>query len=238
MTTYTENKYVTAYTEDKKIQHFRLNADNFIGSGDFGKTFLTSDNKCLKVFDRYPSRKEDKAIFNEDIFNIIKEIKPQNFYTLYELYFNRTLTKIVAYLSKYYPQEDINILTMPVDYTFDNLYALYKSFSLLAEHNVCVSDTSDSNVILSSSTITIIDTDMYYINNNKKVSALKNNMYNLGSLFTELYTNSLNEKDAKKRVQMVAKIRDLFMPVGTLGMEPVIKKLIKYKYPIDYLQKK
>ena len=63
-------------------------------------------------------------------------------------------------------------------------------------------------------------------------------MYNLGNLFTWLYVNSLTEIDAKKRVQMVAKIRDLFIPVGTLGIEPVIKKLIKYKYPIDYLQKR
>lgn len=225
-----------AYTEDKKSHH--LNTDNFIGSGDFGKTFLTSDNKCLKVFDRYPIRKEDNAIFNEDVFNIIKKIKPQNFYTLYELYFNRTLTKIVAYLSKYYPKEDINILTMPVDYTFDNLYALYRSFSLLAEHNICVCDTSDSNVILSSNTITVIDTDMYYISKSEEQHVLENNMYNLGDLFTWLYVNSLTEIDAKKRVQMVAKIRDLFIPVGTLGIEPVIKKLIKYKYPIDYLQKK
>ncbi len=36
---------------------------------------------------------------------------------------------------------------------------------------------------------------------------------------------------------MIDKIEKLFIPIGTFGVEPVIKKkLIKYKYPIDYLQ--
>ena len=37
---------------------------------------------------------------------------------------------------------------------------------------------------------------------------------------------------------MIDKIEKLFIPIGTFGVEPVIKKLAKYKYPIDYLQKR
>ena len=40
----------------------------------------------------------------------------------------------------------------------------------------------------------------------------------------------------KKRMSLTTK--KLFIPIGTFGVEPVIKKLIKYKYPIDYLQKR
>lgn len=50
--------------------------------------------------------------------------------------------------------------------------------------------------------------------------------------------NSLKETDFNKRSSMIDKIEKLFIPIGTFGVEPVIKKLIKYKYPIDYLQKR
>lgn len=49
---------------------------------------------------------------------------------------------------------------------------------------------------------------------------------------------SLEEIDFDKRSEMIAKIERLFMPIDTFGVEPVIKKLAKYKYPIDYLQKR
>lgn len=176
---------------------------------------------------------------DEDVFNIIRELKPKNIYTLGDLYYNKSLTRILGYLSEYYSKEDINILTMPVDYTFDSLCSIYNSFVLLSEHNIWVSDVGQQNVILNNNGITIIDTDFYYINTYRNKSAIKqSNMYALRELFTCIYINSLTEVDAGKRVRMADKIERLFMPVDTFGVEPVIKKLIKYKYPIDYLQKR
>lgn len=225
-----------AYTEDKKRHN--LNINNFIGEGSYGRVYLTNDNKCLKIFKESISRK-DKMSFDEDTFNIIRELKPKNIYALGDLYYNKSLTRILGYLSEYCAKEDINILTMPVDYTFDSLCSLYDSFVLLSEHNIRVSDTNSQNVILSNNGITIIDTDFYYIDINSNKSAIKkSNIYDLGELFACIYINSLKEVDASKRVRMADKIEKLFIPVGTFGVEPVIKKLIKYKYPIDYLQKR
>ena len=225
-----------AYTEDKKRHN--LNINNFIGEGSYGRVYLTSDNKCLKIFKESISRK-DKMSFDEDAFNIIRELKPKNIYTLGDLYYNRTLTRILGYLSEYYAKEDIDILTMPVDYTFDSLCSLYDSFTLLSKYKICVEDVTTLNVILNNNGMTIIDIDSYYKDNkNTEKSILKNNLYALGELFACIYINSLTEVDAGKRVRMADKIERLFMPIGAFGVEPVIKKLIKYKYPIDYLQKR
>ena len=225
-----------AYTEDKK--RHSLNTDNFIDEGEYGRVYLTSDNKCLKIFKQSISRK-DKMSFDEDAFNIIRELKPKNIYTLGDLYYNRTLTRILGYLSEYYSKEDINILTMPVDYTFDSICSLYDSFILLSEHNIHVSDACPQNVILNNEGITIVDTDFYYIDTNSNKSAIKkSNIYDLGELFSWIYMNSLKETDFNKRSAMIDKIEKLFMPIGTFGVEPVIKKLAKYKYLIDYLQKR
>lgn len=224
-----------AYTEDKK--RYNLDTDNFIDEGEYGRVYLTSDNKCLKIFKQSISRK-DKMSFDEDVFNIIRELKPKNIYTLGDLYYNKSLTRILGYLSEYYSKEDINILTMPVDYTFDNLCSLYDSFVLLSEYNIRISDTCTQNVILNNNGITIIDTDFYYIDaNSNKLAIKKSNIYDLGELFSWIYMNSLKETDFNKRSAMIDKIEKLFIPIGTFGVEPVIKKLIKYKYPIDYLQK-
>lgn len=223
-----------AYTEDKKRHNFNIN--NFIGEGEYGRVYLTSDNKCLKIFKQSISRK-DKMSFDEDAFNIIRELKPKNIYTLGDLYYNKSLTRILGYLSEYCAKEDIDILTMPVDYTFDSLCSLYDSFVLLSEYNIRISDTCSQNVILNNSGITIIDTDFYYIDaNSNKLAIKKSNIYDLGELFSWIYMNSLKETDFNKRSSMIDKIEKLFIPIGTFGVEPVIKKLIKYKYPIDYLQ--
>ncbi len=223
-----------AYTEDKK--RYNLDTDNFIDEGEYGRVYLTSNNKCLKIFKQSISRK-DKMSFDEDVFNIIRKLKPKNIYTLGDLYYNKSLTRILGYLSEYYSKEDINILTMPVDYTFDNLCSLYDSFVLLSEYNIRISDTCTQNVILNNNGITIIDTDFYYIDaNSNKLAIKKSNIYDLGELFSWIYMNSLKETDFNKRSAMIDKIEKLFIPIGTFGVEPVIKKLIKYKYPIDYLQ--
>ena len=225
-----------AYTEDKK--RHSLDTDNFIGEGEYGRVYLTSNNKCLKIFKESISRKNKKS-FDEDAFNIIRKLKPKNIYTLGDLYYNRTLTRILGYLSEYYAKEDIDILTMPVDYTFDSLCSLYDSFCLLSEHNICVNDACPQNVILNNNGITIIDTDFYYIDTNSNKSAIqKSNIYDLGELFAWIYMRSLEEIDFDKRSEMIDKIERLFIPIGEFGVEPVIKKLIKYKYPIDYLQKR
>ena len=225
-----------AYTEDKK--RYNLDTDNFIDEWEYGRVYLTSNNKCLKIFKQSIFRK-DKMSFDEDVFNIIRKLKPKNIYTLGDLYYNKSLTRILGYLSEYYSKEDINILTMPVDYTFDNLCSLYDSFVLLSEYNIRISDTCSQNVILNNSGITIIDTDFYYIDaNSNKLAIKKSNIYDLGELFSWIYMNSLKETDFNKRSSMIDKIEKLFIPIGTFGVEPVIKKLIKYKYPIDYLQKR
>ena len=52
-----------AYTEDKK--RYNLDTDNFIDEGEYGGVYLTSNNKCLKIFKQSISRK-DKMSFDED----------------------------------------------------------------------------------------------------------------------------------------------------------------------------
>lgn len=231
-----------AYTINRKKHYF--STDTLFKQGFFGEIYLTEDNKCLKVF-KQPLSRNGAFDFEEDTYNKIRKLKLDNFYELYDLYYNKELTKILGYLSKYYPSEDIDILTMPTDYTLNNLSLLYDSFKKLSEHNIYTNDTHSGNVILNSKEIVVIDTDLYYkgdfISKELELNILKENICNLNDLFVDIYLSSLSNYSFSgkyDRVDIAEKIQKLFTMNATSGIEPVVKKLAKHKYPIDYLKKK
>lgn len=224
------------YTKNNEVKEY--STDNQIGCGSFGKVYLIEDDKCLKLFNA-PIAREDNYELQEDIYYEIRELKLKNFYELYDLYYNSFLTKILGYLSKYYEKEDIDILTMPTDYTIDNLNSLYESFKKLSEHNICTNDISSSNVIINRDSITMIDIDLYYRNYfGIGKSTFSENLCNLEKIFKEVYILSLTFYPLKERIKMIDKIDKLFFLDETIGIDYVAKKLTKYKYPIDYLRKR
>lgn len=238
-----------AYTIEGKKCDF--NTDTLFKQGFFGKVYLTDDNKCLKVF-KEPLIRGTTFDFEEDTYNEIRKLKLNNFYELYDLYYNKELTQILGYLSKYYQNENIDILTMPTDYTLNNLCQLYNSFEKLSEHNIFTNDIHSGNVIINSKEIVVIDTDLYYksglveeeptLNILKEKSILNENISNLSDLFIDIYLSSLSKHSfygKYDRVDISEKIQRLFTSMNiTNGVDPVIKRLIKHKYPIDYLRKK
>lgn len=224
------------YTKNKEKVEYNL--DIPLDEGCFGKIYLVEKDKCLKKFNE-PIHRKDKKTFDEDIYNLIKGLKLSNIYVLHDLYYNKYLTMILGYLTKYYEKEDINILTMPVAYTLNNLCSLYESFKILSEHNIYTNDVHMGNIIVNSKSITIIDTDLFY--KDDYVSSEKIFDFNisiLGTMFVELYISCINSKDKYERIRLAEKILKLFLMNSEYGVEPVIKKLCKYKYPIDYLRKK
>lgn len=227
------------YTIDKKKYSF--NTKLLFNQGFFGKIYLTKDNKCLKIF-KEPIKRNNNKDFEEDTYNEIRNLKLKNFYELYDLYYDKTLTQILGYLSKYYQEEDVDILTMPTDYTLDNLCSLYDSFKKLSEHNIYTNDIHFGNVVLNSKKIIVLDTDLYYKGEQAEESkTFKENICNLNDLFVDIYLSCLgNHSFSSKydRVYIADKIQRLFLINSTYGIDPVIRKLIKYKYPIDYLRKK
>lgn len=224
------------YTIDGKSHNFSF--DSSTKEGTYGNINLTKNNKCLKLFKTEVSRK-DKKDFDEEIYNEIRKLNLENYYVLYDLYYNQALTKILGYLSEYYQAEDIDILTMPIDYTLNNLCTLYRSLSILAENYIRTDDLHKDNIITQKDKIIVIDTDLYYKDSKSaKEEILKQNIYDLRDLFIEIYLTSLNNYQGKERFRMAEKVFRLFTINSTFGVDPVIKKLIKYKYPIDYLRKK
>lgn len=128
---------------------------------------------------------------------------------------------------------------MSTSYTLDNLYTIYSSMKKLAENYICVDDLHKNNVILQNNKIVIIDIDLYYRFLNSSIQdILSKNVYNLNPLFHSLFLDCLTNISAKDRFEMVTRIGNLFIMDSRYGIEPVVRKLSKYKYPIDYLRRK
>ncbi len=226
------------YREDG--HSFSFNEGQVLGEGSFGKTYKLPDDTCYKIFNNSISRKEESSEFSEEVFNILKTLKLKNFYELYEIFYNRGLTRVTGYSSKYYKPEEIDILTMPTDYTLNSLYNIYESIQKMSEQKILITDMHEGNAILDSNKVTIIDTDLYYksIFNYDKKEILNSNIYSLYSLFMKIYYDAIDKYHEQDFKHLSKKVDDLFFPKRVNNVDTICKKLIKYKYPIDYLRKK
>ena len=196
--------------------------NNYLCGGRTCNIFM-NDKDVLKLF--------WYNICNDKVLKIIKDLKLDNFYEIKDLLYDKN-NLFIGYIMKYYENMNIDILTMPVDYTLDNLYFLRKSINILSDNNILAGDLRYDNVILNEDKIIVIDADEYILNNFYSFEKLRDsNLFFLNTLFTSIYTESCkiyhNDIDLNK-------INYLF---NMSDSNNIHKSLKKYKYPIDYLKK-
>lgn len=222
------------YDENKK--RISVSVGKKIGEGQYGRVYKLSDDKCIKVY-------KNGCIVSSDVFNFIMEANLDNFCKLYRLLYNRKCD-LKAIIMRFYVSEDIDILTMPMDYVLDNLRGLYGSVVRLAENRIFASDMHTDNVILGSSEITITDFDLYSFSELQGVEQLrKRNILALRYLFSSLFIEAINryhadmmddsmEQDVKSMFELYSASLDCSV------LDRTCNKLVRYKYPIDYLRRR
>ena len=217
------------YNENGKTVNY--NVSEHIGGEQYGDVYKISDTECIKIYKK-------GQVVDESILKFIRELNLKRFYELFQFLYGRT-QKFRAHTMKYYKPEEIDILTMPIDYTLNSLFDLYSSFNVLTEKNVFINDTHSGNVIINSDGITVIDTDLYTYNKGFSQNRLKTSNYSaLRYLFVEIYIEALvkyhrelssfNNKEA---------INELFNSIIYRDVNTIHKKLCRSKYPIDYISK-
>lgn len=211
-----KGEYYTSYYANKAISH-----------GCNGYIYQIDNNTLLKRFIlEYP---------NELTFKTIMNMNLSNFYTIYQMLYDKD-GKFIGYTMKYYQDEEIDILTKPIEYTLDNLYRLNNSIKKLTDRNIIIDDMRDENCILDSSNITVIDIDLYRMlsfDTNIDISNMNNK--SLLYLFRGLYYRSLViYHDAIRSDRHI--IDSLFDQDN--NADDITKRLVKYKYPIDYINDK
>lgn len=212
-----------------------------LGTGTRGRVYLTKNQECVKI---WTDTKEEP--FESNLFSELKSLNLPNYYILLSLLFKRKQqinnpNLAVGYLSQYIKSNPIDILTMPVSYTLDNLNGLLKSNEILTQNNIMVDDLRcTKNVILNSNTITAIDIDLYTKNHFLNYRELRDtNILELEELFKGLFLESIRKyhKELENpQTKALIKSRELFSLDYHNGISHTSKILSKYKYPIDYFK--
>ena len=219
--------YTDFYNSSGKRITFHIGS--YFDYGGNAKIYRIDNNTCLKWFN-------ESTYCNEMVFKLITKMHLNGFYNIYDMLYNEE-GNFVGYTMEYYNKENIDILTMPSEYTINNIYKLYYSIQSLNKQGIVINDLHDRNVILRKKDIIIIDVDMYKFynkNSNQRIEYM--NLCSLNTLFRYLYDYSLenisktyNDYATGKKV-----IAELFQ--GDTDIFDVHRKLLKYKYPIDYIK--
>lgn len=206
-----------------------------VGEGSTSKVYRLSLDKCVKIYNEACNEKFSKEI------KMIRDLNLMNFYKIYSLLYNKN-GDIAGYIMKYYHKEGINLLIMPTDYLLDNLNILLKSFAILSDNNIRCCDLHRNNVILNTSGIYVIDADDYlFEEETSKSTLLSENTEEVVKLFEDLMALSISRYFGKPCISKGKFIREnynLFSLNDSTRTDGIFKKLVKYKYPIDYFKSK
>ena len=197
---------------------------DIIGEGLCGVVYHVNEEICLKhIVNSFSTNKEALEEF-------IK-LDLESFYKIYKLLYDRH-NRFAGYLMKYYESEEIDIMTMPIDYTLDNLYRMLRDIKILSENNILVEDMHIDNIIMNRDRIINIDVDNYMLI--QKNSILTKNTSQIYSLFKGIYIEALL-KYYEVNHEEITVARNLF---NTGDKDFIYNELSNYKYPIDYIRKK
>ncbi len=212
--------YVMSLYNDKGIKKDYV-MDNYVNGGAYGDVYKIDDDTCIKII-------SSCFYLSDAAIKVIRQLKLKRFYEIYDLLYDSS-KHFVGYTMKYYPSEDIEIIKMPTSYTLDNLYELYQSFERLSDNYILTSDCYHENVIINSTGLTIIDTDFFQqCDDDVRIKNYDNLLY----LFRSLYYKELRKLDFPTTDREY--ILDYLFNQND-DFKSVEKKLVKYKYPIDYI---
>lgn len=222
MQLYDKDGNVIKFSTDRKIEEGKI----------YSNIYKVSEEECIKIF------KNTSDELTLEILSLIRDLNLPSFYSIHDFYFDRN-RDFKAYTMEYYKKDNIDILTMPTDYTLSNLYAIYNDIERLTDENVVVSDLHSGNVILNRDGITVIDADLYYqLFNAERYKLERKNLLALIYLFKDLYFGALDTfHNGSDTSIYFDSIRNLFDSYDADSIHRVYKKLSRYKYPIDYISK-
>lgn len=201
----------------------------FVGSGMYGRVYKTSDLKCLKLYRRGIELDPDTNI-------LIKNLELDNFCKIYKILFDEK-GRYKGNLMEYYQKEKVDVLTLPSEYLLDNLRGLATSVLKLLDNKVFISDMNLDNAIINENEIRVIDTDLYVRREEYKDDVLyRYGVSSLQGLMLSIYLDSLRKYHSSSRiVDDEIAIERLFET--PFDVNHTSKKLVRCKYPIDYVMK-
>ncbi len=202
---------------------------NKIGNGNNGTVYQMDNDKCLKIY-------RSSAWVNVDTLKIIKDMKFNNYYKIYDMLYDKD-SNFKGMIMKYYPQEEVNVLMMEKDYLLDNVNGLGRDILSLIEKGIFIVDLNIDNTIINRNGITVVDTDLYIYREDYDRDLLGRMGYaTFRSLVKSIIIDSISMDKSMEDVNIYKAIVENLVgnPFDTKRME---KKLVRCKYPMEYIKR-
>lgn len=202
---------------------------NKIGNGNNGTVYQIDNDKCLKIY-------RSSAWVNVDTLKIIKDMKFNNYYKIYDMLYDKD-SNFKGMIMKYYPQEEVNVLMMEKDYLLDNVNGLGRDILSLIEKGIFIVDLNIDNTIINRNGITVVDTDLYIYREDYDRDLLGRMGYaTFRSLVKSIIIDSISMDKSMEDVNIYKAIVENLVgnPFDTKSME---KKLVRCKYPMEYIKR-
>jgi len=199
------------------------------GTGINGRIYRTSDefiddDLCIKLLNI-------GAVIRLEELKVIMGMDLENFYKIYRILYNRW-HQPKAYITKYYQPEDIDILTVPTEYTLDSFNILYNQSIKLSQAGIVIDDLHTGNIVFTQNGIIVLDVDNYYFGTIiTRQRIVTKNQGAINYLFKSLYIDALERHHYSPDNYDV---KQLFPPYQR--PETLQKTLKRYKYPIEYFK--
>lgn len=202
---------------------------NKIGNGNNGTVYQMNNDKCLKIY-------RSSAWVNVDTLKIIKDMKFNNYYKIYDMLYDKD-SNFKGMIMKYYRQEEVNVLMMEKDYLLDNVNGLGRDILSLIEKGIFIVDLNIDNTIINRNGITVVDTDLYIYREDYDRDLLGRMGYaTFRSLVKSIIIDSISMDKPMEDVNIYKAIVENLVgnPFDTKSME---KKLVRCKYPMEYIKR-
>ncbi len=202
---------------------------NKIGNGNNGTVYQMDNDKCLKIY-------RSSAWVNVDTLKIIKDMKFNNYYKIYDMLYDKD-SNFKGMIMKYYRQEEVNVLMMEKDYLLDNVNGLGRDILSLIEKGIFIVDLNIDNTIINRNGITVVDADLYIYREDYDRDLLGRMGYaTFRSLVKSIIIDSISMDKSMEDVNIYKAIVENLVgnPFDTKSME---KKLVRCKYPMEYIKR-
>lgn len=219
----------------KNSNQVKTEERNCFRNDRYSRMYL-EDNYVKKIYLRHCL---EKYRLNVEVADVIDNVNSANLAKIHEIYYDNIMRKVEGYVRDYYQSSNMNILEENVEYTLENIHNITVLFDKLATHCIKVGDIKLTDMVLQDEKIILTNPDTFVITEDSKDECFRYNNIILLNLFKNIYKKAISENLIDfKEINPYFILDDLFKVNGDNLEEEISKKLIKYKYPIEYFRTK
>ena len=193
------------------------------------------------VFKQYNQTISDRYKIFPSVFDVLKKIDNDHLIKIIDLYTKSYFGKFIVdgYTTLYYEEDTMNPFLKYTDYLLDNFFEIEQLFNYFSANHILTDDVRRDNTILGKDKIIIVDPDQFLVtcDSIRYISII--NKRKLAFLFRNIMMKSITDLNnpGNLRFEVDKNLFNFELNPDTDLTNEISKRLSKYRYPIELLNK-